>query len=160
MRIQGQAGVAELFGVSEEAINQWQRQGMPVAKRGGSNRPNEYEAADCIGWLIDREVGKVREESPRDRLYALQAEELAMRLAELRATMIPVADVEPAMRQATQAARVLCDAMLVELPPRLVGANAETIGRELAVAFDDYLTRLSRWRLPTDEAGDHNAGPS
>lgn len=145
MRIQGQAGVAELFGVSEETINQWQRQGMPVAERGGPNRPNEYEAADCIGWLIDREVGKVREESPRDRLFTLQAEELSMRLADRRALLVPAVDIEPAMAEAAAHARRLSAGYVHDLVPRLAGADAVSIESELRTAVDAYLTALSRW---------------
>lgn len=146
MRIISQAQMAALFGVSEEAINQWQQQGMPVAQHGGNGVPNEYESAPCIRWLVDREVGKVRGESAKDRLLNLQAEEITMRLAEKRGKLIPAAAIEPALRTAMISAREFLRSQPPRLAVSLVGATRDVIEDQLRDVFDDLLRRLSNWR--------------
>lgn len=150
MRIVSQASLADMFGVTAKTIDVWQDQGLPIALRGGANRASEYEAAECIQWLVSREVAKVRAESPKDRLYSLQAEEVALRLAEKRGTMIPAAEIEPAMKAAMIAAREYLRSIPPQLAVLLAGAEPDRIESELRSAFDEFLTRMSQWR-PSDQ---------
>lgn len=150
MRIISQASLGDMFGVTPKTIDEWQGQGLPIAVRGAPPRPSEYESADCIRWLVEREVTKVRSESPKDRLYSLQAEEVALRLAEKRGTMIPAAEIEPAMKAAMIAAREYLRSIPPQLAVLLAGAEPERIETELRAAFDEFLTRMSQWR-PTDQ---------
>jgi len=145
MRIIGQQGIADLFGVSRETIDNWQQQGMPVAKRGGPGVPSEYESADCINWLVAREVGKVQGESPNDRLARARAEEIEMRNAERRGLLIPAEQLEPKMKAAMAGAR---EAWLYDsrrIARDLQEAPCGDVEALLEEAFAAFLLRLSRW---------------
>lgn len=148
MRVIGQQGVGEMFGVTRETIDNWQQQGMPVAKRGGPGVPSEYESTDCIRWLVEREVTKVQGESPSDRLAKARAEEIEMRNAERRGLLIAADQLEPKMKAAMASAREawLHDARRIarELEERQgePGVDAELL---LEDAFCGFLQRLSRW---------------
>lgn len=147
-----------MFAVTVKTVNEWQAQGMPVALRGefAGGVPNEYESGACIAWLVEREVGKVRGESQRDRLARVQADAIEMDNAAKRRELVPVAQIEPTMRAAMIAAR---EAWRNE-PPRLVrmaGLKADKAARfeaALEEAFDAFLVRVSRWRdaKPADDA--------
>lgn len=139
-----------MFAVTVKTINEWQEQGMPIALRGefAGGVPNEYESGACIGWLVEREVGKVRGESQRDRLARVQADAIEMDNATKRRELVPVAAIEPNMRAAMIAAR---EAWRNE-PSRLVrmaglkGDAAVRFEQSLQDAFDAFLVRVSRWR--------------
>ena len=147
-----------MFAVTVKTINEWQEQGMPVALRGefAGGTPNEYESGACIGWLVEREVGKVRGESQRDRLARVQADAIEMDNAAKRRELVPVAQIEPTMRAAMIAAR---EAWRNE-PPRLVrmaGLKSDKAAKfeaALEEAFDAFLVRVSRWR---DAKPDHDS---
>jgi terminase small subunit / prophage DNA-packing protein len=160
MRITGQEQIASMFAVTVKTINEWQAQGMPVALRGefAGGVPNEYESGACIGWLIEREVGKVRGETQRDRLARVQADAIEMDNQTKRRELVPVAQIEPTMRAAMIAAR---EAWRNE-PPRLVrmaklkGDVAARFEQSLQESFDAFLVRVSRWRdaKPADDNAD------
>lgn len=151
MRIMGQAAIADLFGVSEVAINEWQDAGMPVVARGQAPKPNEYESVDCIRWLVDRERRKVQSESPRDRVFRLQADKLELELASARGTMIPAALIEPRMREAMIAAREFLRGEPPRLAVLLEGKSRGEREDALRVIFDELLRRLAEWRSTAGE---------
>lgn len=164
MRITGQEQIASMFAVTVKTINEWQEQGLPVALRGefAGGVPNEYESGACIAWLVEREVGKVRGESQRDRLARVQADAIEMDNAAKRRELVPVAQIEPTMRAAMIAAR---EAWRNE-PPRLVrmaGLKADKAAKfeaALEEAFDAFLVRASRWRdaKPADDEAEEDEG--
>ena len=145
MRIIGQEQIAEVFGVDAKTIVEWQEQGFPIAVRGAPGIPSEYETEACINWLIDREVRKVQTERPQDRLARVQADKIEMENAEKRGLLIPAGQLEPKLRAAMIAAREHWR----NEPPRLArevpGKPIKEIEELLAVAFDDFLVKLSRW---------------
>lgn len=154
MRIVGQTNLADLFGVAPKTIVEWQEQGLPVAVRGGPHLPNEYDTEGCIRWLVDREVRKVRAESPKDRLARLQGDEKEIQLAQLRGRLIPADAIEPAMKAAVVAARERIrdePARIATLMEGVDQAGREALLREL---FDEVLVKLSRWQSgqPSEEA--------
>src|SRR5689334_17936697 len=95
MRVVGMEQIAAAFGVAPKTIVEWQGDGFPIAVRGRRGVPSEYDLPACIDWLVKREVGKVQGEPPRDRVFRLQGDEIAMRLAEKQRLLIPAAEVEP-----------------------------------------------------------------
>ena len=154
MRVVGQSGVADMFGVSRETIDNWQQAGLPVAVRGGPGVPSEYDSQACIAWLVERELRKVRQESPNDRLARVKADAIEMDNAVKRQTLIPAEQLEPKLKAAMVAAR---EAWRHE-PPRLAreanGKDAQALEDMLAEAFDAFLVRLSRWQeaSPVEES--------
>lgn len=145
MKIIGQQCIAELFGVSRETIDNWQRQGLPVAVRGGPGVPSEYDSEACIRWLICRERAKVQIESPNDRLARVRADAIEMDNAHRRRNLIPAEHLEPKMQAAMVAAREGWR----DDPPRLArevqGKTPAEVEELLSAAFDAFLLRLSRW---------------
>jgi phage terminase Nu1 subunit (DNA packaging protein) len=146
MRIMGQAAIADLFGVSEVAINEWQDAGMPVVARGQAPKPNEYDSVECIRWLVERERRKVQGESPRDRVFRLQADKLELELAQQRGTMIPSALIEPRMREVMIAAREFLRGEPPRLAVLLEGKSKGEREDALRAIFDELLRRLADWR--------------
>jgi phage terminase Nu1 subunit (DNA packaging protein) len=144
MRLIGQQQIAALFGVTRETIDAWQKQGLPVALRGGPGVPSEYETEACIGWRIDRELKKVQAEKPQDRLARVQADKIEMENIERRGLLIPADQLEPRLRAAFVAAR----AMWLDAAPRLVrDMPADVRLREslLQFEFESFLHRLADW---------------
>lgn len=161
MRIVGLEQIASAFGVAPKTVVEWQEHGFPVAVRGGPGVSNEYEAAACIRWLVEREVRKVQGESPKDRLARLQGDQLEMDLAERRGKLIEAAAVEPMMRAAIVSARE----RIRNEPARIAAAleGKDKVEREamLRELFDEALMKLARWQQPgtefEEEASDSTA---
>lgn len=152
MRIVGQEKIAECFGVAPKTIVEWQTDGFPVAQRGGPGVASEYELAACIQWLVQREVGKAQGESPRDRVFRLQGDDLELELAKKQGRLIEVDQVEPLLTAAVIAAR---EGLLRErrrLAKLLVGIN--DLGRTediIGQVHEAFLRRLANWRKVGDE---------
>lgn len=147
MWIRGQQTISEVFGVSVETIVTWQREGFPVAVHGGPGVPNEYDTAECIAWMLERELRKIREESPNDRLSRVKADAIEMDNAERRKRLIPVDQIEPKLR----AAMVLARESWMDVVPRLARAVRSAESYEAAEALQEaahveQLMRMSRWR--------------
>ncbi len=151
MRVVGQESIAELFGVAPKTIVEWQEAGFPIAQRGGPGVPSEYESADCVRWYVDREVKKVQAETPRDRVFRLQAEGLELDLAQKRGTLIPADSIEPMIEAAIVAAREKFLTEPSRLSMMLQGRTREDCEELLRTAFESFLTRLSRWRSGDEE---------
>lgn len=147
MRIIGQDQLASMFGCSLKTINEWQGQGLPIVSRGNSKKNlSEYESADCIRWLVERETGKVRGENPRDRLARLQADAIEMDNATKRSELIPAALIEPKMRATIVSAREAWRNEPSRLSRMVGGKKPDDVERLLEQAFDAFLVRLSHWQ--------------
>lgn len=157
MLIKGMEQLAAMFGVAPKTIVEWQEQGLPIAKRGQRGVPSEYIAAECIAWYLDRELAKVRTESPNDRLARVKADAVEMDNAERRKLLIPADQLEPKLR----AAFVVARERWVEEPGRLARdmEGLDMAGREALMqeAFERLLHRMADWRnadAALDEEGD------
>lgn len=151
MRITGQEAIADAFRVAPKTIVEWQEDGFPVAERGGPGVPSVYELADCINWLVKREVRKVQEETPRDRLARVQAESIEMDNAVKRGQLIPADLVEPQWRAACVAARELLLRDRRRLATLLASATTQQQREQLILeTHDAFLRRLANWRAGSD----------
>lgn len=154
MIISGQQALAQAHGVSDVTIQSWEADGMPVLERGGQGRPNRYLLADTIQWRCDREVKRVSVETPRDRLYRLQAEQAAMNIAKERGILVPAADFERGL-----AARIVStrEHLLRDRTWQIHDAEPDAARRrELRrVVVEEALRRVASSRaVPTDDDGD------
>lgn len=143
-RIVGQERIADVFGVAPKTIVDWQEQGFPVAVRGRPGVPSEYDSADCIRWLVDREIRKVQVETPNDRLARVKADSIEMDNAVRRGQLIPADQLEPKLRAAFLTARE----KWLDAVPRLVRELPdEPAAREamLQAEFEAFLRRLADW---------------
>lgn len=147
MRITGQENIAAVFGVAPKTIVEWQEQGFPIAERGRPGVPSVYESADCIRWYVERELRKVREESPHDRLARLKADAIEMDNAERRKLLVPADQIEPKLRAAMVLAREgWMDAVPQAVRKARAAESDEAAEAVLEAEFAQFLTRISRWR--------------
>lgn len=63
--------LADIFGVSVRTIQNWQEQGMPVARGGGKGNEVLYDTVAAIAWYTERDI-------------AIETEKLKRELEELR----------------------------------------------------------------------------
>ena len=154
MRIISIHDIASLFDVSHQTINTWQDQGFPVALRGGPGVPSEYESADCIRWLVERKLGKVRTESPSDRLARVRADTIEMNNAERRGLLIPAGMIEPKLKAAVVAAREMWRGEPPRLAREMQGKAPQEAEALLSKAFDAFLVRLSQWPAGVQGGGE------
>lgn len=142
MDITGQQGIADLFGVSRETIDNWQGAGMPVKVRGGPGVPSLYDSMECIAWRVAAEVCKARGDRPQNRLARVQADKIEMENAERRRLLIPADQLEPKLQAAFAEAR----GAWLAIAPRLARElPADPDERELALQaeFEAFLHRLA-----------------
>ena len=83
--------LSELLNVSERTLTSWQKEGMPVADKGGRGAAHRYDVADVVRWLTAR-GGTERESldlnAERARLARAQAERTELALARERGLLI------------------------------------------------------------------------
>ena len=157
MRIVGMDQIADLLGVAPKTVVEWQEQGLPIAVRGKPGVPSEYEAADCVRWLVEREVKKVQGEKPQDRLARVQADKIELELAEKRGLLLPADQIEPKLRAAVIAAREMWRNEPARLAREVPGKPIKEIEELLAGSYEAFLVKLSRWQdvqIIEDDEGD------
>lgn len=157
MRIIGQEQIADVLGVSAKTLVEWQEQGLPIAVRGKPGIPSEYEAADCVRWLVEREVKKVQGEKPQDRLARVQADKIELELAEKRGLLLPADQIEPKLRAAMVAAREMWRNEPARLAREVPGKTIKEMEDLLALSYEAFLVKLSRWQdvqIVENEDGD------
>ena len=154
MRLIGQEQIAAVLGVAPKTVTEWQVLGFPVAVQGGPGVPSEYDAPACVKWLVDREVRKVRAESPKDRVLRLQGDRLEQDLLKDAGLLIPADEVEPLWASAVLNAREF----LLGEPPRLasiaIGMQKPELEQLLRDAFTQFLGRLANWRAAGEDEED------
>lgn len=158
MRIIGQEQIASVMGVAPKTIVEWQEQGFPIAVRGAPGVPSQYDAPDCVRWLVKREVGKVQSESANDRLARVRADAIEMDNAERRKVLISATELEPKLR----AAMVMAREQWMDAVPRVareaIGKPYEQVEDLLQIEFSAFLERLAQWQS-ADLDEDEDAEP-
>lgn len=145
--------LAKALDVHEITITKWQREGMPVAKRGGRGRPSYYDEVEVRQWQDAREeaartsehLDVIQQRARKERAQALLAEQtLAIRAREL----VPRRDVEKAWAAEVSAVRAKLLVWPATISPQLArvatleGANG--VEAFLKSAVDDLLNDLSQ----------------
>ena len=146
MIIKGQEQIAAMFGVAPKTITEWQVVGFPVAVQGGPGVASEYDATACITWLVEREVRKVRAESPKDRLARLQGDKLEQDMLRESRALIPAEEVEPLWASAVLSAREFLVGEPMRISSLMIGLSKPDVEALLVTTFDEFLQRLSNWR--------------
>lgn len=155
--IVNQDQLAKILGLNRKTITFWQREGLPVALETENGLANQYDTEAVIAWYVAREVAKAAHESEKDRLARLQGDKLEMELAQMRGTLIPADQIEPAWAAQVLACRQLLLALPARLVPLLVGMHEPDPLRELlAEQIEGALTKLAKYEPEADEAA-HDA---
>lgn len=139
-----QTELAEIVGVSDVTIWEWQKEGLPILHRGERGEANHYDTANVIEWLKQRALqlaGKA--ETQRDRETRFRADLLEIELAEKRKILVPVTEIEPIWTSRVMTAA----AYQMSRASRLAGILEATPGIEAKRAVlkkedAEFLTRL------------------
>ena len=96
MSIVNKRELAEILGVSERTLTDWQsRELMPIANPAAERgQAHEYDTNAVIGWLIQRELSRMKHEKPRDRLDRVKADVIELELAEKLGQLAPLDVIE------------------------------------------------------------------
>lgn len=151
MLVRSQAALADLFGVTDTTIQDWQaRPGFPVLKSGAAFDAYEYDSAQVIAWHLAWKTSE-RGESPADRLSRVKADAIEMDNAERRGRLIPADLLEPKLNAAFVAARE----KWLDAVPRLardLPGDADQREVMLQAEFEAFLARLADWAKADDVA--------
>ena len=155
MTIVNKAELSVLIGVSEETLTRWQKLGLPISYRAKRGYSNQYDTAVVIAWIIEHKVGKVRDETPKDRLTRLQGDKIELEITEKLSNLVPVSEIKPFWDAMVASAKDFLD----QQPDRLAQLMEATEGLDekrnlLAEEFGDILRHLSEYE-PTEETNQH-----
>ncbi|BAK75401.1 phage terminase small subunit gpNu1 [Pseudogulbenkiania sp. NH8B] len=98
-KIVNKRDLAQIIGVSERTLTEWQREGMPMVLASGRGSSNQYDTAAVIAWRIAREVNGAEKESQKDRLDRLRGDQIERQMAVDARELIPSAEIAPALGQ-------------------------------------------------------------
>lgn len=134
--------LAEILGVSERTITDWQGHGLPIEAIGGRGLDNQYDTAKVIEWRIQRALAGQKNETGKERLERLQAEDLEMKIDERAGRLVAVADIETMWTSGIVAAR----AELMTLADRLKDKLDSTyrINADPTIIESEVLQALSK----------------
>jgi phage terminase Nu1 subunit (DNA packaging protein) len=147
--IVNQAELAETFGVSEMAIQDWQKEGLPLLARGMRGQSSQYDTRACIEWYAERRAKSRFGDSSREKLSKVNAERAELKLAEEKGDLVNPAKLRPQMAQSAVAVRE----GVLQLPDRLrvvSGLDEEQVDRARAEC-ERILRNLSRYEKPGGE---------
>jgi len=92
-RTLNQRDLASAMGVTPQTIRAWERQGLPCTKR---KHGSFYALDEVIRWRSETISESPGTETPRDRLFRVQAENLEQQMRIRARELIPAEDLEPA----------------------------------------------------------------
>jgi phage terminase Nu1 subunit (DNA packaging protein) len=146
--------LADVMGVSERTLSEWQEDGLPIKSVGGRGLENQYETAEVIEWLVQRAVAGKSVLTPRDRRDLADAQLSELELARESRKVVSIEEVLPLWEAAVLAART----DLLGLGPRLKAAIDARYGIDVEqemidAPVRDALQKLSE-RPPADEDED------
>ena len=144
--------IAEITGFSVSTIENYIRQGMPVAKKGGPGKPALIDMAQLIHWLIKREREKFedKEEVPEDGNYknrklAAQAKIVELEYAKLRGLLVETDAVTAVVTRMISDTRARLLGIPTKTAPQLTGRKtANEIKAILEDRIYEALNELSR----------------
>ena len=118
------------------------------AGRGGSN---QYDTGKVIDWMIERRVGKVRDETPKDRLTRLQGDKVELEITEKLNNLVPANEVKPVWDAMVASARAYLQPQADRIAQLVEEAEGSEAKRDLlAEEFDDILRHLSEYEVPEE----------
>ena len=136
--------LADILGVNEHTLTEWQRAGMPVLRRDGGRAGNQYDTVAVRAWDLARVQAESGAESNRDRLARLQGDSLELELQEKRRSLVPASEVEPAWEGMVVAFRQVMLSLPGRVVPMLAQCEHEDAMREvLRTEIEAALIKLS-----------------
>lgn len=151
--------LCQIFGVSERALTDWTKEGMPIAKVGGRGKPNDYETVDVLAWYIQRETDKATTEGEfqpdsalgaalmKERIRSTAAEaDIKEHRKQLMRNEVVLADrVKEVWSRQTGEFRQAAMQLPMRLAPKLLNIQTqEEVKRLVKKETDSMLTALSQ----------------
>src|SRR3990172_6651377 len=87
--------MADVMGVSERTLSEWQEDGLPIKSVGGRGMDNQYETAEVIEWRVQRAVAGKSVMTPRDRRDLADAQLSELELARESRKLVSIEEVGP-----------------------------------------------------------------
>ena len=144
-RLVNKRELAELLGISERALTDWQSDGMPIARRGERGEENAYDLSAIMDWRVDKALARHgdTEAELRRRMLKLDLEEKEAAAALRRGELVPASEVRPLWDSRVLAAATY----MIGRASRLAGEIEAAGGLEakravLRKADAEFLTRL------------------
>jgi phage terminase Nu1 subunit (DNA packaging protein) len=144
------AALAEALGFSERALTDWQDDGMPILRAGGSRgEANEYDTAAVVAWLLARERRRASADNPRDDLYRSEKRLKDLIIAEKERKLVNAEEVEQAYTRMVVNARQ----RLLQLPAFMHGRLPPEALAQLEEAIHGALAELANYDPEKEDAG-------
>jgi transcriptional regulator with XRE-family HTH domain len=141
-----QRELAEIVGVTDVTLWNWQKSGLPILVETENGLANRYDTEAVISWMIGRELQKVGAESTKTRLERLQGDRLQLELDEKAGKLIPASEIEPAWAAMVMSARSFLRAESDRLAFLLDSMEGVEAKRDLLTeTFDEFLRKLSTY---------------
>ena len=128
--------LAEILGVSERTLTDWQDEGMPIEARGERGQANEYNTAAVIAWKEARVIAKARANTPRDRLDLARERLVRIEIADKERKLVPMDEA----RREFDLAVIAWREKLLQLPARF--AHLPEVRAFAETAVDEAISEL------------------
>jgi len=121
--------LSEIFGVSQQAIDKWNKEGLPIESRGSRGKENSYSTVRVYNWLLERyKKSNLSElDIERTRLIKAQADKAEMEAAALRSELIPLEIIKLAWQSAFSQLRVRVLAIKSDIKTRVPSIDKESL---------------------------------
>lgn len=148
--IVNKSGIAAVFGVSTQAITNWQKEGMPVVEVRRGSDGSKYDTAMCIQWRLERLVGTkvaaankteytqgggiINKDAEDARLTKERADNLELKNAILRREYAPVTAISSVLSKVCVQIAGVLDSLPLNVKrkvPSLTITDLEIIKREV-----------------------------
>lgn len=169
----------ELIGITKYQFEKYVAAGMPVHQR-PVNKQDEYLVfvGDCVEWMVknasasavgQRGEGQRSFEEERIRLTAEQADAVALKNAQARGELVPVADVVMGWQAAVGRSRGMMLGIPTSAAPRVVqlvhgfqdrpDAAERAVREHLVVQIDAAMAELQNTSVDEPDEDEEDGGP-
>lgn len=101
-KLVNKSDLAAVFGVSQQTLTRWQKEGMPHVAAEGKGDENEYDTAECIAWWGKRELrnhGKFDLNDEKAKLAREQTEHAKRRNELQKGNVIKISELREVLQR-------------------------------------------------------------
>lgn len=135
--------LSDVVGVSQQALDKWQKAGMPIKTKASRGGENEYDTVAVIKWMIQRELSRNSSTTPKDRLDNLRADEIEMRLAKEAGQLIDAVEAEQLWTALVTSTRLELKSFADQIKSQLKASNINPDEFEIDKPLTEILDRLA-----------------
>lgn len=117
--------LADILGVSERTLTEWQSNGMPIEVNAGRGSSNEYDTIAVIQWMVERARVGAAKETAKDRLDRLRGDQLEREMLKEDDVLVMPEDLG-----------VEYDALVEAVRAELLYNSPDALASELAAIYD------------------------